>query len=71
MYYVNDISQDKEALLHHAARQGFSDVVQVLLDKGVEVNVVDNVSYIILSYHYILHNNYKQLQTFHPAYEAC
>ena len=52
LYYVNDISQDNKSPLHYAAKQGHSDVVQGQLDRGFDVNVVDNVSflnYIILS----------------------
>ena len=52
LYYINDISQDNKNPLHYDAKQGHSDVVQGLLDRGPDVNVVDNVSflnYIILS----------------------
>ena len=36
--------QDQKTTLHYAARNGNEDVVMLLLEKGLDVNVVDKVS---------------------------
>ena len=37
--------QGHETPLHHAARGGHTDVVQLLIDKGADINAKDEVSY--------------------------
>ena len=37
--------QDHDTPLHDAAREGYTDVVQLLIDKGADINAKDSVSY--------------------------
>ena len=39
-----DITQDNKTPLHHFADSGHSDVVQMLLDKGANIEAVDKVT---------------------------
>ena len=38
------ITQDNKTPLHHATKSGHSDVVQMLLDKGANIEAVDKVT---------------------------
>ena len=37
--------QDHDTPLHDVAREGHTDVVQLLIDKGADVNAMNKVSY--------------------------
>ena len=44
LYYIYDITQDKKTSLHHFAKSGHSDVVQMLLDNGANIEAIDEVT---------------------------
>ena len=44
LYYLYDITQDNKTPLQYAIESGHSDVVQILLDKGANIEAVDEVT---------------------------